>query len=108
MALAAVKITIGTSLANGDYDPSVGGASVPDIATILTDITDALAAAGGAHDSTPEITTVQTDAVALTDAITGDVVVIWDDSTITHRNQLRAALRRALLAVEGGFGGLAE
>lgn len=108
MANAAIKITVGALLDGGDYDSVIGGATVPDIATILTDITTALGNAGGSFDSTNDITAIQTDAVALTGAIDSDVAVVWDGAVVTNRRQLRAALELALKAVDAGYGGLDE
>lgn len=108
MANAAVKITVGASLGGGDYNSIIAGATVPDLATILTDITTALGNAGGSFDSTNDITAIQTDAVALTGAIDADVAVVWNDVTVTNRRQLRAALLLVLKAVDAGYGGLAE
>ena len=108
MALQTVNITIGQSLGGGLYSSTVIGGGVSDTTTILADITTALGLAGGAHDSTPELTTIQTDAVALTGSLTGDLSITWNDATITTRNALRAGLLKALEAVNGGYGGLSE
>lgn len=106
MALQAIKITIGQALGGGTYNASIAGGSAPDIATILTDITTALGNASGSTDSTDDITVVQTDATALTGAINADLTVVWNTSTITTQNQLKAALQKALLAAASGIGGL--
>jgi hypothetical protein len=130
MANAAVNITIGTSLADGTYSPSVKGASAPVLTSLTTVNTDATTVADnvatlvadGASPTQAHVTTLNTNwgtlvtdlALATTaastqaTAINGDVTVMWNASTITHRNQMRAALRAALLAIEGGYGGLAE
>lgn len=110
MAFAAVKILVKQALADGRYSLSDKGASAPDATTILTDITAALAVTAIAGDptSTTAVTLVQTDATALIATFNGDVNVIWNTSTVTHRNQLRKALLRALELVNGGYGGLAE
>ena len=101
MANAAVQVTIGQSLGGGAYSSSVKGFSRPDTATILTDITTALGAAGGSHDSTAEITTVQTDVTVLLGTLNADVVVMWNTTNVTTKNQLRHALQQALRAVDG-------
>lgn len=105
MALAAVKITIGQSLGGGAYSASIKGGSVPGLAAVVADT--ATLVADGATPTQGHVTTLNTDVTALNSALAGDVVVIWDGSTITGRNQLRAALRLALQAVEAGYGGLA-
>lgn len=121
MALAALKITVGQSLGGGVYNTSVQAGHAPDnatilteIATALTDITAALAVAAGDHDSTPEIETVEVDveaielsATALTTLLGANVTVSYDAEVVTTKNQLRAALRAALQAIESGYGGLA-
>lgn len=106
MAFGAVKITIGQSLGGGDYSTSVKGGAVPNLAAVVTDT--ATLVADGASPTQGHVTTLNTDVTALNNAMAGDVVVVWDGSTITSRRQLRAALRAALKAVEGGYGGLAE
>lgn len=110
MALKAVNIVVGASLGEGRYSLSAKGGALPfpTLTTLSADITAAIAAAGSSHDSTTEITTIQTDVANLALAQTADVAVIWDGTTITKRNQLRAALREALRMVESGLGGLAE
>lgn len=110
MALKSLNLTVGTAYSDGHYDPIVKNASLPapTLTTLLADITTALGTAGGSHDSTAELTTIQTDANTLVLAMQSDVSVVWDTATITKRNQLRAALRKALAAVESGVGGLAE
>jgi hypothetical protein len=106
MALAAVNITIGQALGSGRYSSSVKGGSVPDIATVTTNV--ATLVADGASPTQAHVTTLNTNHTKLAAAITGDVSVIWDGSTITSRNQLRHALREAIRAVEGGCGALSE
>lgn len=134
MALAAINITIGQSLGDGAYSSVIKGASVPNISAVTTDATtvatdlaavvadDATLVADGAtptqaHVTTLDghVTTLNTDYTALNTAITalaaaivGDVSIIWNGATVTHRNQLRAALRKALEAAAAGYGGLAE
>lgn len=121
MALKAVNITIGQSLGEGRYSPSVKNGSLPvasttalsaAVTTALTDITAALAIGNISGDPTSltavtliqtDVTAIQTAVAALALALTGDVSVVWDGSTITHRNQLRDALRLALKAVESGI-----
>lgn len=106
MALAAVNITIGTAFANGSYGPSVKGGAAPSFAAVTADV--ATLVADGASPTQAHVTTLNTDYTALAAAINGDVSVVWDTTKITHRNQLRAALTRALHAVESGIGALAE
>lgn len=120
MALAAVNITVGQSLGGGQYSTTVKGASVPDFATGTTDLATvsddvATLVADGASPTQAHVNTLNTDFTAfstsytaITTAISGDVTIIWDASTITHRNQLRAALLKIMQAVEGGYGGLVE
>lgn len=110
MALKAVNIKIGQSIGEGRYSATNAGGSlpVPTLTTLLADIAAAIAAAGGSHDSTTELTTIQTDANALVLSQTADVSIVWDGTTITKRNQLREALKLALKAVDSGYGGLAE
>lgn len=97
MAVAAYIITIGAtgvSKIAGQIDP------IAKAVTTQTDITTALGVAGGAHDSTPEITTIQTDNVALKAAINGNVVILIDTAVVTTRNMLNIALeefKRAML-----------
>lgn len=120
MTLAAVNISIGTSLADGTYRPIVKGGSAPDFATATTDLATVAAdvatlVADGASPTQGHVTTLNTDFAAanaayaaLAAAVTGDVTVIWNKSTITHRNQMRAVALKLLAAIEGGYGGLAE
>lgn len=120
MALAAVNITIGQSLGGGRYSSSIKGGSAPDFATVTTDMATAAAdvatlVADGASPTQGHVTTLDTDFsaanaayTALAGTINGDVTVVWDSSTITSRNQMRAALAAALSAIDGGYGGLAE
>lgn len=144
MALAAVKITVGTDLGGGQYGSSINGGSVPNIATAVTDVATLVAdnvavtpvenavatlEADGATPTQAHVTALRgvwntlsaactahngdanamnVDVTAINAALSGDVVVIWNGSVVTHRNQLRAALRLALRAVDGGIGGLAE
>jgi len=106
MALAAVNITLGQSLGDGRYSVAVKGGSVPDFATVTTDV--ATLVADGVSPTQAHVNTLNTDYTALTAAINGDLTVLWDGATFTKRNQLRAALKAVLAAVEGGYGGLAE
>jgi hypothetical protein len=106
VALAALKITVGQALGGGAYNTSVQGGLAPDNATVLTDIADALAVAAGDHDSTPEIETIEASATALAGAIDANVTVVFDAAVVTTKNQLRAALRAAIQAIESGYGGL--
>lgn len=90
------------------------------LATVTTDqtavsaaITAALVAANATHDSTPEITTVQsavtTQAADLALAVTGmnaDVVVSINTANITTVTQLRRALDAVAHQFAGGLGGL--
>lgn len=112
MTIKAANITIGQSLGEGRYSSRVKNAALPapTLTTLLSDITAALAvsAISGDATATTAVTLVQTDANALVLALSADVSVVWNDATITHRNQLREALRLALKAVDQGYGGLAE
>lgn len=126
MTIQAVNIKVGQSLGEGRYSSSVKGAALPAptlatlsaaITTALTDITAALAVPNISGDPTSvtavtlvqtDVTAIQTAANALVLALSSDVSVAWDGSTVTHRNQLREALRVALKAVESGYGTLAE
>lgn len=105
MALASVKITIGQSLGSGNYSATIKGAGVPPLASVVSDT--ATLVADGISPTQAHVTTLNTDVTALNSALSGDVVIVWDGSTITSRPQLRAALLLALQAVEGGYGGLA-
>lgn len=106
MALAAVKITVGQSLGDGNYSSTVKGASVPPLSAVVSDT--ATLVADGASPTQGHVTTLNTDVTALNSALAGDVVVLWDGTVVTSRNQLRTALRIALRAIEGGHTGLAE
>jgi len=106
MALAAVNITIGQSLGGGAYSSTIKRGSAPNFTSVTADV--ATLVADGASPTQGHVNTLNTDYTALAAAITGDVSVIWDGSTITSRNQLRAALRKVIEAVNGGFGGLSE
>jgi hypothetical protein len=120
MALAAVNIRIGTAFADGTYKPSTSGASIPSFASVTTNLatvsTDvATLVSDGASPTQGHVNTLNTDLgvlntaySALTAGITGDIVLIWNGSTVTHRNQMRAAILHLLRAIEGGYGGLAE
>ncbi len=119
MALAAVNITVGQSLGDGRYNSSIKGGATPDFATATTDMATVSAdvatlVADGATPTQGHVNTLNTDFAAVNTAYTAlaaaigsDVTVVWDASTITSRNQLRAALQAALTAVDGGLGGLA-
>lgn len=74
--------------------------------TALRSAWNTLSAACTTHNS--DANTANTVATTLSGTINGDVSIIWNGSTITHRNQLRQALRTALAAVEAGYGGLGE
>lgn len=106
MALAAVNLTIGQSLGDGRYSASIKGGSIPNFSAVTTDV--ATLVADAASPTQAHVTTLNTDYAALAAAITGDVTVIWNGATITHRNQLRHVLLTLMKAVEGGYGGLAE
>ena len=56
-------------------------------------ITTALAAAGGAHDSTPEITAIQTAVTAMTTAFNGNLVVDVDTAVVTDMPTATSLLR---------------
>ena len=104
MSLKAVNITIGTDLGGGAFSSSIKGASVPDFATVTTDV--ATLVADGASPMQSHVNTLNTDYTALAATVNGDVTVIWDASTITTKNQLRAALKLAMNAAESGVGAL--
>ena len=106
MALSAVKITVGQALDGGRYSSVVKGGSVPGLAAVVTDT--ATLVADAASPTQGHVNTLNTDVTALNAALSGDVVLMWDSSVVTHRNQLRSALQAALKAGEGGYGGLAE
>lgn len=120
MSLAAVNVTIGQSLGGGAYSSSVKGGSVPNFATVTTDMATVSAdvatlVSDGASPTQGHVNTLNTDFAALNTAYTalagainGDVTVVWNGAVITSRNQLRAALQAALRAVNGGYGGLSE
>lgn len=97
MAIASVNISLvgGGNAMPGSYivyaDPTQTNA----------DITAALAVAGGAHNSTPELNTIQTDVNAMT-SVAGDVHVVWNTATCTTKNQMRNALRVALAMIDAG------
>lgn len=95
MATDCLNITIA-----GGGNPVLGSRTVyADPTQTNADITTALGLAGGAHNSTPEITTIQTDVTAMT-AVTGDVHIVWNTATCTTKNQMRNALRLAIAAVD--------
>ena len=126
MALHAVNVSVGANLGDGKYSITPKNSSLPVVGTTtattdnaatltainamgaltgysaLTGAAAALAAAQAAK------ATVDTDIAALSLSIGADVSVIWDGTTITHRQQLRAALEHALFLVKSGYGGLAE
>lgn len=118
MTLAAVNITIGQLTdTESAYSTRLAGASVPAAASTTAVAADvATLVADGASPTQAHVTTLNTDWGTLLTAInainsvatTGDVTVIWNAATITKRNQLRAALKAALKAVEAGYGGLVE
>lgn len=98
MAIVGVNIdlTAGRAVVRSAGPPGV------DSTTLLTDITTALAAANATHDSTPEITTVQTDALALAATLNSAGLGLYVDTTkITTRNQLLIALDEALRYIRG-------
>ena len=97
--MTTVTANVATLVADG-ATPTQGHVNTlnTNFTTLSTDVT----ALGTA------ITAASAAATTLTNALNGDVMVVWDGSTITHRNQLRHALLVALRAVEGGYGGLAE
>lgn len=105
MALAAVQITVGQSLGNGHFATTIKGASVPPLSTVVSN-KDTLVA-DGASPTQGHVNTLNTNLTALNAAFAGHVVVVWDGAVVTSRPQLRAALKAALEAVEGGYGGLA-
>lgn len=110
MALAAINVSIGQSLGNGNYNVGFknGTLPAPTLTTLSADITAALLVAAADHDSTPELTTIQTDANSLVLAMTSgaDVSVTWNGVTITLKNQLKAALRKVIAELDNGYGGL--
>lgn len=107
MALAAVKITLGGSLGGGVFGTTIKGSSVPDFTTVTANV--ATLVADGASPTQGHVTTLNTNYTALAAAVSGaDVVVTWDASVVTSRSALRAALHKALEAVNGGYGALAE
>lgn len=106
MALAAVNIAVGQSLGDGRHATTPKGASAPSVATVVANT--ATLVADGASPTQAHVNTLNTNVTALNAAFNGHVTVVWDTSTVTHRTQLREALRQALIMVEGGYGGLAE
>jgi hypothetical protein len=105
MALAAVKVTIGQALNDGGvYGVAIKGSSVPGLAAVVTDT--ATLVADGASPTQGHVTTLNTDVTALNTALAGDVVLMWDGSTVTNRRQLRSALLLALQMIDGGYGAL--
>lgn len=106
MALAAVKVTVGQSLGDGRYSSVVKGGAVPGLTTVSANI--ATLVADGASPTQAHVTTLNTNFTAFSTALGGDVVLIWDGSVVTHRNQIRSVLLTMLKAVDGGYGGLAE
>lgn len=126
MALQAVNITVGANLGEGRYSLTDKGGALPtkstatlstDNAAVLTAINamGALTGYSALSGAAPALAaaqtakaTVDTDIAALTLSLTADVAIVWNDAIVTSRNQLRAALRRALLAIDGGLGGLAN
>jgi hypothetical protein len=107
VALAAVKLTVGQTFdGGGNSSVTIKGGAVPNIAAVVTDT--ATLVADGASPTQGHVTTLNTDVAALNAALAGDVVLIWDGAVVTHRNQMRVALRHALRAIEAGYGGLAE
>jgi len=106
MALSAVKIGVGQTIGGGRYTGEITGASAPDIASVVS--ATATLVADAASPTQAHVTTLNAAVTPLNAALTGNVVVMWDTSVITKRNQLREALRRALHAVDGGFGALSE
>lgn len=70
---------------------------------ILTQLTADIAAAQaiGAGDASAEIDAIDATFQTLSNPVAaGEVVVAYDDVQITTKNQLRAALRQALEAIE--------
>lgn len=106
MALAAVKITVGQSLGEGRHRTSTKGGAVPDIATVVANT--ATLVADGVSPTQAHVNTLNTNVTALNNALAGHVVVMWDASVVTTRNQLRRALEHALQSVKEGYGGLSE
>lgn len=124
MALTAVNVSVGVSLGEGRYELAHVANSLPtkSTTTLSTDNAATLTAinAMGALTGYSALTgaaaalaaaqaakaTVDTDIAALTLTLTSDVCVVWNQSTVTNKNQLRAALRSILKQVDGGLGGL--
>lgn len=117
MALASISIAVKQLLGNNHYGTLISQSAVPvapSVTTVAADV--ATLVADGASPTQGHVTTLNTDWTALSAAITaynaasntGDVTILWNGSTITHRGQMRSALTRALQAIEAGYGGLAE
>lgn len=99
MALLSINIT------NGLHKSSAFPAPVT--TTMAGHITTAIAAAGSSHDSTTELTTIQTDMTALATAaptIDGDVSVTIDLAKVTTRNKLKAALEQVFFQAQSAVG----
>lgn len=98
MALVSVNVAIG---GGGNATPT-SYILFSDTTKTSADITTALGLAGGAHDSTPELNTIQTDVNALATASGGHVHVVWDNTKCTTKNQMRSALQAVLAMIDAG------
>ncbi len=98
MARAAINITLGKPLG------SVSVASVPDIASVVADT--AVLVADGASPTQAHVTTLNGHVGPLNAAVTGDITITWDIAKVTTVNDLKNAFAAAIVAAQGGLGGL--
>lgn len=88
MATQAFNFTYGVT-------PTYQGGAGLTIDTTAADaaVTTALGVAAADHDSTPEITDIQTEIAALVAApAVGDATFVFDNTVITSQNKLKAVL----------------
>lgn len=124
MARATLTATIGTDLGEGHYGGMVEAGAAPTIvlttvntnlASVSADLTaingltgfTALTGATAAMaTAVADLATATTNVDALTPSITGDIVISINLATVTKKAQVIDALRKVLVQLNSGFGGL--
>lgn len=99
MARAGFKVTVRQTLADGHTAVQVGRCADP--ATDTLDTLQAAAVVIGVGNASTQIAAVGTEITRLETALNGHVVLTWDTTTVTTKNQLRSALRGILHALQG-------
>ena len=104
MAYRAINVNIGGPLTDGRYTANINSGSAPDLASVVADT--AVLVADGAAPTQGHVNTLNGHVGPLNAAIVGDVTIMWNTSTVTSINQLKAVFAAALAAAQGGQGGL--